>query len=150
MACTFLPISSFKLGCLTLDRSGGLVAGAVTEANPDGWRDIFWIQAGLHLATTAGLLLFYHPNRRSDYPRMSFKEHFWACDPIGSLMFMASVTCLLLSLNWAAGLYAWSNVHVAAPLGVGLFLFVLFCFYGKLLQLAPQKTVSNFDYRMER
>lgn len=116
------------------DRSGGLVAGAVTEANPSGWRDIFWIQAGLHLATTAGLLLFYHPNRRSDYPRMSFKEHFWACDPIGSLMFIASVTCLLLSLNWAAGLYAWSDVHVAAPLGVGLFLFGLFCLYGKFDQ----------------
>ncbi|RAO73849.1 uncharacterized protein BHQ10_009861 [Talaromyces amestolkiae] len=109
--------------------SGGLVAGAVTEANPSGWRDIFWIQAGLHIATSAGLLLFYHPTRRTDYPRMSFKEHLWACDPIGSLMFIASVTCLLLSLNWAAGLYAWSDVHVAAPLGVGLFLFVLFCLY---------------------
>lgn len=65
---------------------------------------------------------------------MSFKEHFWACDPIGSLMFIASVTCLLLSLNWAAGLYAWSDVHVAAPLGVGLFLFGLFCLYGKFDQ----------------
>lgn len=73
---------------------------------------------------------------------MSLKEHFWACDPVGSLMFIASVTCLLLSLNWAAGLYAWSNVHVAAPLGVGLFLFVLFCLYGKFDQCPFSKEYS--------
>ncbi|KKA20932.1 hypothetical protein T310_5017 [Rasamsonia emersonii CBS 393.64] len=41
--------------------SGGLVAGGVTKVRASGWRDIFWIQAGLHLATSAGLLIFYHP-----------------------------------------------------------------------------------------
>jgi hypothetical protein len=77
------------------------------------------------------LLIFYHPPPQREYSRMSLREHIWASDPIGSLLFIASVTSLLLSLNWAAGLYAWSNAHVAAPLGIGLVLFLIFCLYGR-------------------
>ncbi|CRG90772.1 hypothetical protein PISL3812_07817 [Talaromyces islandicus] len=109
--------------------AGGLVAGAVTKISAGGWRDIFWIQAGLHIATSAGLLIFYHPPPQMGYEKTPLKEHLWACDPIGSMLFIASVTNLLLSLNWAAGLYPWSNAHVAAPLGIGLVLFLIFCLY---------------------
>lgn len=111
--------------------SGGLIAGGVTRAHPGGWRDIFWIQAGLHLATSAGLLLFYHPQKSTEYPRKSWKSHAWACDPIGSTLFIISVTTMLLALNWAAGVYPWSDAHVAAPLTIGLVFFVIFCLYGK-------------------
>jgi hypothetical protein len=103
----------------------------VTKVSASGWRDIFWIQAGLHLATSLGLLVFYHPRKGSDYLKMSIKSHIWACDPFGSLMFIVSVTSLLLALNWAAGVYAWSDAHVAAPLAVGLVFFALFCLYGE-------------------
>ncbi|KAL1989712.1 hypothetical protein VTN49DRAFT_6909 [Thermomyces lanuginosus] len=109
--------------------SGGLIAGGVTRAHPGGWRDIFWIQAGLHLATSAGLLLFYHPQKSTEYPRKSWKSHAWACDPIGSTLFIISVTTMLLALNWAAGVYPWSDAHVAAPLTIGLVFFVIFCLY---------------------
>lgn len=47
-------------------------------------------------------------------------------------MFVASMTTLLLALNWAAGDYAWSDPHVAAPLAVGLVFFAFFCLYGGL------------------
>lgn len=64
---------------------------------------------------------------------MSVRSHIWACDPIGSLMFVASMTTLLLALNWAAGDYAWSDPHVAANLAVGLVFFAFFCLYGELV-----------------
>ncbi|KAJ9502871.1 hypothetical protein LTR99_010050 [Exophiala xenobiotica] len=108
---------------------GALGAGAVTNASPSGWRDIFWIQAAFHLATFLGLMLFYHPIRRSDFPKMSFKQLVWACDPIGSFLFITACTTLLLALDWAGGAYAWSDVHVAAPLGIGLGFLALFCAY---------------------
>jgi hypothetical protein len=111
-------------------RVGGLGAGGVTNQSPSGWRDIFWIQAAFHLATFVGLVLFYHPKRRSDYPKMSFKQIMWAIDPIGSSLFIVACTLLLLALDWAGGAYSWSDVHVAAPLGVGLGFLVLFCLYG--------------------
>ena len=108
---------------------GGLGAGAITSSNPSGWRGIFWIQAAFHLATSAGLLAFYWPKRRSDFPKMSLKSYLWALDPIGSTLFVGAAALMLLALDWAGGAYSWSNPHVAAPLGVGLGLLVLFAGY---------------------
>ncbi|RYN20008.1 hypothetical protein AA0115_g10411 [Alternaria tenuissima] len=108
---------------------GSLAAGAVTNLSASGWRYIFWIQVGLHGITSIGLFAFYWPKKRTDYPRMSFKEWMWACDPIGSLLLVAAATLMLLALNWAGGAYPWSNPHVCANLVVGIVLFIAFCLY---------------------
>lgn len=102
----------------------------MTNANNGGWRSLYWMQAAFHGATTIGLLLFYHPQRRSDYPKMTFMEYVWACDPIGSGLFISSATLMLLALNWAGGTYAWSDAHVVAPLVVGIVLCICFGLYG--------------------
>ncbi|CAI6328806.1 unnamed protein product [Periconia digitata] len=108
---------------------GGLAAGAVTNINPAGWRNIFWIQAALHGLTSIGIMAFYWPKKRTDYPRMKLKEWVWACDPIGSFLLIASATLMLLALNWAGGAYPWSDPHVCANLAVGGVLFIVFCVY---------------------
>lgn len=87
------------------------------------------MQAAFHLASSFGLFVFYWPKRHPEHPRMSLKQCLWAIDPIGSMLFVASATLLLLALDWAGGAYAWGDAHVAAPLGVGLGLLVLFCLY---------------------
>jgi len=97
------------------------------------------MQAAFHIATCLGLVFFYHPTRRSDYPKMSYKQLVWACDPIGSFLFITSATLLLLAMGWAGGAYAWGDAHVAAPLALGLVLLALFCVYGKLLLIAMNK-----------
>lgn len=104
-------------------------AGGLTNRSASGWRDIFWLQAGLHGATALGLLLFYNPPRPADRPNLSFGGVFWAIDPIGSVLFISSTTLMLLALDWAAGTYKWYDAHVAAPLGVGGGLLILFCLY---------------------
>lgn len=99
------------------------------------------MQAAFHLATSLGLIFFYHPPRSSDYPKMPLKGYVWACDPIGSLLFISAATFLLLALDWSGGAYAWSNAHVAAPLGVGFGCLALFCLYGMLcVSLVPLTT----------
>ncbi|OAA59098.1 Major facilitator superfamily domain, general substrate transporter [Niveomyces insectorum RCEF 264] len=108
---------------------GGLGAGALTNVDSGGWRYIFWLQAALHGATALGLLLFYWPAKTHDYPPMTAWSYVWACDPVGSTLFVASATLMLLALDWAGGAYAWSDAHVAAPLSVGLVLLVLFALY---------------------
>ncbi|KAF2224609.1 major facilitator superfamily domain-containing protein [Elsinoe ampelina] len=111
---------------------GGLVgvlgAGAVTNANPAGWRNIFWIQAAFHGATFAGLMAFYHP-KKSDYPKMKITEIIWACDPIGSGLFVISTTMLLLGLNWGGGAYGWGEPRVIAGLVVGFVCLAAFGVY---------------------
>ncbi|XP_014555223.1 hypothetical protein COCVIDRAFT_27846 [Bipolaris victoriae FI3] len=108
---------------------GSLAAGAVTNLSASGWRYIFWIQVALHGITSLGLFAFYWPKKRTDYPRMRFKEWAWACDPIGSFLLVAAATLMLLALNWAGGAYRWSDPHVCANLTCGIVLFIAFCLY---------------------
>ncbi|KAI8944708.1 major facilitator superfamily domain-containing protein [Xylaria longipes] len=109
---------------------GSLAAGAVTNVSVSGWRYIFWIQAAFHGITSLGLLLFYFPPKQDlKRPRMSIREYIWACDPIGSVLFISSATLLLLALDWAGGAYRWSDTHVAVPLSLGLVLLVGFAGY---------------------
>jgi len=106
-----------------------LGAGAVTNTDAGGWRTIFWMQAAFYLVTSLGLLLFYWPPRRSDYPKMSLWGYIWSCDPIGSLLFMPGATLTLLAFDWSGGAYHWSNIHVIVPLTIGLSLLLVFCLY---------------------
>ncbi|RYC58959.1 hypothetical protein CHU98_g7256 [Xylaria longipes] len=109
---------------------GSLAAGAVTNVSVSGWRYIFWIQTAFHGITSLGLLLFYFPPKQDlKRPRMSIREYIWACDPIGSVLFISSATLLLLALDWAGGAYRWSDTHVAVPLSLGLVLLVGFAGY---------------------
>lgn len=127
--CVSYP-TSCEIRKLTILSVGGLGAGAVTNVNPAGWRNIFWIQAGLHGATSLGMFAFYWPKKSSSPPKMRLKEYVWACDPIGSVLFIAGATLMLLALNWAGGAYPWSNPHVLANLVVGIVLVIAFCIYG--------------------
>jgi hypothetical protein len=140
-----------KSSLLIVGRIGSLGSGAVTNSNEGGWRYIFWMQAAFHGATSLGLFLFYWPPRHVEYPKFSFRQLLWACDPIGSLLFVSSATLMLLALDWAGGAYAWSNPHVAVPLSIGLALLVLFAVYGE--NSFPRKNsraVLTTAHRMER
>ncbi|KAI1746663.1 major facilitator superfamily domain-containing protein [Xylaria castorea] len=109
---------------------GALGAGAVTNVSASGWRYIFWIQAAFHGITSLGLLLFYFPPKQDlKRSKMSIRDYIWACDPIGSALFISSATLLLIALDWAGGAYGWSNAHVAVPLSLGLVLLVGFAGY---------------------
>lgn len=122
---------------------GSLAAGAVTNLSASGWRYIFWIQVALHGITSLGLFAFYWPKKRTDYPRMSFEQWAWACDPIGSFLLVSAATLLLLALNWAGGAYPWSNPHVCVNLTVGIVLFLAFCLYGTVFPPYPIPTTAD-------
>jgi len=62
---------------------------------------------------------------------MSWKKVIWACDPIGSFLFIVATTLTLLALDWAGGVYPWHDKHVVAPLTIGLICLVAFAIYGQ-------------------
>ena len=91
------------------------------------------MQAAFHGITFLGLALLYWPAKNTEYPKMSIQEYIWACDPIGSVLFIFSTTLMLLALDWVGGVYAASDVHVVAPLSIGLVCLVAFGLYGRPL-----------------
>ena len=109
---------------------GQLGAGAVTNVERDGWRNIFWMQAAFHGTTVLMLLALYHPPRRSDYPKMKASEYMWSLDPIGSILFVGDATLTILALDWTGGTYEWHDAHVVAPITIGIVLLVAFGLYG--------------------
>lgn len=128
---------------------GSLGAGKVTSLSVSGWRNIFWMQAALHGATCLGFVCLYHPPQRSEYPRLAFKEYFWAIDPIGSALFISGTTLTLLALDWV-NTYNWSNAHVVAPLCIGLVSLLIFGAYGKYSGLWLHGDVRLTRSRVER
>lgn len=61
---------------------------------------------------------------------MSLKNIIWACDPIGSFLFIVSATLMLLAMDWAGGVFPWHDPHVVAPLTIGLVTAIAFGLYG--------------------
>jgi hypothetical protein len=95
-----------------------------------GWRNIFWIQAALHLSVAIGIGAFYWPAKRPESAHWSWKRITWACDPVGSLLLTTGLTTIILGLDWAGGTYPWPNGHVIALLVVGAVSMIAFALYG--------------------
>jgi hypothetical protein len=73
---------------------------------------------------------------------MSWKKVIWACDPIGSLLFIVATTLTLLALDWAGGVYPWHDKHVVVPLTIGLVSLVAFAVYGKYFAGVIEESIS--------
>lgn len=58
---------------------------------------------------------------------MPLKQKFLQLDPLGALLIIPSLICLLLALQWGGGKYDWSSGRVIALLVVFAVLFVAFC-----------------------
>ncbi|KAJ7063579.1 MFS general substrate transporter [Mycena amicta] len=127
---------------------GGLVgvlgSGGVTNINPSGWRNIFWIQAAFHAVTAVGLLGFYWPPP-SEYPRLSARQLIWAIDPIGSILMTGGTTLLLLAFDWAGGTYHWDDPHVVGPLVTGAMALSPTFFFSR----GPNFLLSVFAFAVE-
>lgn len=116
--------------------AAGLVAGAFCRS-PGGWRNMFWVQAALQILVSACFFIFYWPpNSTREFPKMNISQIIWACDPIGSTLYIGGATSVLMALNWASGLYPWSNTHVLVPLAIGLFCLALFGVYGTASEIS--------------
>jgi hypothetical protein len=56
----------------------------------------------------------------------NWKETVKHLDPLGTILFLPAITCLLLALEWGAAAYAWSSPRLIALLVVFAVLFIAF------------------------
>lgn len=103
--------------------SGPVVGGALAHENI--WPIIFYLNLPF-IAISFVLVAWFirlHP------VRLSWSEKLHRIDWIGSFLFVASITSLLMPLTWAGVMYEWTSWHVVVPIGFGLLGFVTLAYH---------------------
>ncbi len=105
----------------------------------------FYINLPIGAITILGIALFFeNPSRRavSTTADETFMDRFRQFDPVGTVVFMPAVICLLLALQWGGTKYPWSDGRIIAlfvVFGV-LIIFFLYVQYrqGDLATVPPR------------
>lgn len=96
----------------------GPVLGGIFTTNLT-WRWCFYINLPFGGVTVFALFFFLPPIKRPAVDALPLSAKMKKIDFIGLLLFVPTVTCLLLAMEWGGSTYAWSNTRIIA-------LFVLF------------------------
>ncbi|KAF1942428.1 major facilitator superfamily transporter [Clathrospora elynae] len=104
--------------------AGPLLGGAFTESKAT-WRWCFYINLPLGALTI--LVVCFMLKLEEKKPKLAnWKETIKHLDPLGTALFLPSITCLLLALEWGAADYPWSAPRIIALLVVFAVLLVAF------------------------
>lgn len=104
---------------------GPLLGGAFTDG--PGWRWCFYINLPCGGVVFVLLAIFLHiPPEMLKRDSTTWKEKATRMDPVGTLLFLPCIICLLLALQWGGMTYSWSNARVIVLLVLAGVLFVVF------------------------
>lgn len=111
--------------------SGPVVGGSL--AHVDTWPWIFYLNLPFIAASFVLVACFV---RLQPLP-LSWAEKLRRVDWVGSLVFVASTTSLLVPLTWAGVMYDWTSWRVVVPLGFGLAGFVILAYHENFATVYP-------------
>lgn len=80
----------------------GLLAGAaLTKNNPEGFRNFWYMTAGLFALGTLMLFILYHPPPRENQLSMTLKEKLHRLDWVGYGLLAIGLVLFVMGLSWA-------------------------------------------------
>ncbi|KAF2256473.1 major facilitator superfamily transporter [Trematosphaeria pertusa] len=122
--------------------TGPLLGGAFTGSAAT-WRWCFYINLPLGGITILVVVLLLHLEEHK--PRMeTWMETIKHLDPVGTVLFLPAITCLLLALEWGAAEYPWSDPRIIALLTAFAVLFMAFIAW----QYFTRKTTATVPARI--
>ncbi|KAH9881744.1 hypothetical protein IAQ61_000472 [Plenodomus lingam] len=108
--------------------AGPLLGGAFTSMSERGWSWCFYIN--LPLGGLTILVVCFLLKLDEQKPKLaSWKDVVKHLDPVGTALFLPSITCLLLALEWGAAEFSWASPRIIAMLVVFAVLFLAFIFW---------------------
>lgn len=84
------------------------------------------IAPSLPIGGVAFVIMFFFLRIKSEHVKESLKRQFIRLDPLGTLVFLPGMICILLALQWGGVTYPWNNGRIIALFVVGGVLSLIF------------------------
>ncbi|KAI7213260.1 putative MFS transporter [Hortaea werneckii] len=111
--------------------TGPVVGGAL--AHPNVWQWIFWLNVPFIVGSFILVWLFI---RLKSIP-VPFLTKLQRADWVGSVVFAASLTAILVPLTWGGIMYPWNSWRTISPIGFGITGFIILSYHEKFVAIEP-------------
>lgn len=103
-----------------------LAGTALSEQSLFGWRNIWYICAGIMGASGIIIAALYRPVPLELQRSMTTGHKLGRLDWVGYVLLAAALVPICMGFSWAESPYSWKNSHVVAPLVIGFVMLVVF------------------------